>query len=288
MHPRLLSTLILIDPVIHHQSSHTGPDHKFTQASTFRRDIWPSRADAIASVKKNKFYQSWDPRVLDRWISSGLRDLPTQIYPDPSAVFDQESLKPSDDTQNESHQTPVTLTTTKHQEVFTFLRPNFRGLNSDGQLVLDRNRTPDLDLSSHAAYPFYRPEMPQTFANLPYLRPSVLYVFGGKSPLSPPEWRKMKMERTGVGTGGSGGAAEGRVKELVLEKIGHFPPMEAISDTGNASAEWIASEMDMWQRKENEWKAEWEEMSIAQRTMVSEEWKHMVGGDPKVDGSWKL
>ena len=77
--------------------------------STHRRDLWPSRAEAAAKYKSNKFYQSWDPRVLDLWIQHGLRQLPTEIHP--------ATAGPGDDPR-------VTLTTSKHQELFTFLRPD--------------------------------------------------------------------------------------------------------------------------------------------------------------------
>ncbi|KAH8736089.1 hypothetical protein BGZ61DRAFT_472454 [Ilyonectria robusta] len=34
--------------------------------------------------KKSKLYQSWDPRVLDAWVRYGLRELPTDLYPNDS------------------------------------------------------------------------------------------------------------------------------------------------------------------------------------------------------------
>ena len=80
MHPRLFTSLILIDPVIQRLPSakgNMGP----AKASTNRRDRWPSRVAAEASFKRSKFYQSWDPRVLDLWVKHGLRELPTYIHP---------------------------------------------------------------------------------------------------------------------------------------------------------------------------------------------------------------
>jgi pimeloyl-ACP methyl ester carboxylesterase len=51
IHPRLLSTVVLLDPVIQkHASSAEGPN--VAQQSTFRRDLWPSRADAEAAFRK--------------------------------------------------------------------------------------------------------------------------------------------------------------------------------------------------------------------------------------------
>lgn len=51
---------------------------------------------------QNPFYRRWDSRVFDRWIEHGLRDTPTPLHTQPGAV---------------------TLTTTKSQEVLTYLRP---------------------------------------------------------------------------------------------------------------------------------------------------------------------
>ena len=286
IHPRLLSTLVLIDPVIHDSVAYKDSGNRPGHASTFRRDIWPSRADAAASCQKKKFYQSWDPRVFDRWVTYGFRDLPTKIHTDSSALHEPRR-DPKSNT-DEPSSVPVTLATTKHQEVFTFLRPNFHGQGTDGKPVVNRENAPDIDLASGDIYPFYRPEIPQTFQNLPFLRPSVLYLFGGKSPLSNPEWCKMKMNRTGIGPGGSGGAAEGRVKQVVFEDVGHLIPMEAVTDTGNVSAEWIARETERWQEGEEAWRQKWEAKPEIERSTISDEWKRHISAESRTEGSEKL
>lgn len=273
IHPRLLTSLVLIDPVIHYASA-AAPDEfslSTTQASTFRRDDWPSRAEAASSVKKSKFYQSWDTRVLDLWISYGLRSLPTAIYPKAHDGLDR----------SENVDGPVTLTTTKHQEVFTFLRPNFDGLDANGKLIVNRRTHPDLDLRAGATYPFYRPEPPAVFSDLPRLRPSTLYIFGGQSDLSTPDLRKQKMERTGTGLGGSGGAEAGKVKEVVFEDVGHLVPMEAVARCAAATGEWLANDLKRWRGEEAEFEREWEAKERRAKYTVSEEWKKNIGGDPR-------
>lgn len=148
IHPRLLSKLVLIDPVI---MDYEPSESNLVRASTFRTDLWPSKADAEKSFRKSKFYQSWDSRVFDRWMKFGIREVPT-------AIHQSNSMK---------DEKAVTLTTTKHQEVFSFFRPNFRGRQVSGEDTLNRTTHPDLDLRSKVHYPFYRPE--------PYvLRPSIL------------------------------------------------------------------------------------------------------------------
>ncbi|KAI5309650.1 hypothetical protein KEM55_002735, partial [Ascosphaera atra] len=178
-----------MDPVITKFKSQERPRsfHNFkfnilttTQASTYRRDIWPSRKEAEASFRRSKFYQSWDPRVLERWIKYGLRELPTAIYP-----LTEEAKK--------SGEKPVTLTTPKHQEVFTFSRPAYSAEE------VSKLTHPDFVPGVTGNYPFYRAEPGRIFTQLPFLRPSVLYLFGDESDLSAPDEINDKLEQTGVG-----------------------------------------------------------------------------------------
>ena len=94
-HPSSLQSLILIDPTI----PIPNPGKDFVPASTYRRDLWPSRKFAAESFAKSKFYHAWDPRVLDLWVKYGLRDVPAEQGVD------------------EGGEQPVTLQTTVAQEV---------------------------------------------------------------------------------------------------------------------------------------------------------------------------
>jgi pimeloyl-ACP methyl ester carboxylesterase len=246
MHPRLFESLILIDPVIARWTSQKG-NITPAQSSAVRRDKWPSRKIALESFKRSKFYQAWDPRVLDLWVEYGLRELPTKLYPDvPPAIEPYNS---------DSHE--VTLTTTKHQEVFTFLRPvdnsfkaSLDGFSEEEKKELLQLTHPDLDPSWDNSPGLYRPEPLITFNNLPYLRPSVLYIFGEISPLSFVKMRKDKMEVTGIGPGGSGGSKAGRVKDVVVKDTGHLIPMEKVTETAQHCSEWIAGELQRYKRNE--------------------------------------
>ena len=267
MHPRLLSTLVLIDPVIQLETITAGPSASpsLPQMSTFRRDIWPSRAEAAESFKKSKFYQAWDKRVLDCWFEHGLRDLPTKLYP--------QSPYP------DSAETPVTLATSKHHEVFTFVRPTFDSLDKKGNPSVNRQKLPDF--GTQPIYPFYRPEAASVFRSLPHLRPSVFYIFGGQSLLSLPNMRQQKMETTGTGVGGSGGAREGRVRETVLENAGHLIPMENVDECAQKAADFLAPELQWWREAEEEFRKAWGEKDQRQKITIPEEWKTRLGGDPK-------
>lgn len=232
--------------------------------STYRRQVWPSRDEAAKSFKTSKFYQAWDSRVLDRWVKYGLRNTPTLLHPD--------------DSKNPDGSSQVTLTTPMPQEVFTFLRPNFAGHGYNGRPI-NRKTHADLNPTGPDIYPFYRAEGPLAYHRLETLRPSVLYIFGGKSDVGTPEQNKAKMEVTGTGIGGSGGAAEGRVRGVTFDDIGHLIAMEAVERTADEACQWIGTEMKIWREDEEEHARTWTNAkTLVQKQSVDEEWKKMIGG----------
>jgi hypothetical protein len=289
MHPRLFETLILVDPVIQKTSSAKG-NYVPVQASAFRRDLWPSREAAIASFKKNKFFQAWDPRVLECWIEHGLRELPTPIYPvstpTPTTPFPATTTTEPTLTPAPPQPLPVTLKTTMHQEVFTFLRGNFPPA-ADAQWAPTRQTHPDLDARANPQTPFYRPEPIMTFYQLPHLRPSVLYIYGALSYISAPELRKDKLEVTGTGVGGSGGAKEGRVKAVVMEDVGHLIPMEKVGETADNVARWVAAEIDRWRVAEKLVEGVWEGRTGIDRAKLTPRFLELLGATRNETGLQK-
>lgn len=323
IHPRLLQTLILIDPVVQRQAKGANAA---TQASTFRRDIWPSRQEAAKAFGNSKFYRAWDGRVLDRWMQYGLRELPTIIHPDanttrapnatppmPTSVSSRTSApyargrppqesalteaaanfipsaSPTTRPATSDAKKAVTLTTPKHFELHTFARRNFEGhRRTDAS-----NRHTHPDIPPHAEgqehQPFYRPEPFITFANLPFLRPSVLYVFGETSEMSTAALRREKMEVTGTSLSGSGGAEQGRVKEVVIEGTGHLVPMEKVGETAGAAAHWLELEMALWRETEERESREWRDSatSLREKQMVGHEWVRKMSEGMK-NGKAKL
>lgn len=260
LHPRLFESLILIDPVIQGKVSLLG-NVSPAFASAKRREKWPSREEAIKSFKKSKFYQTWDPRVLDRWVKYGLRDVPTKLFPDAKAP-------------------EVTLTTTKHQEVMTFLRPNFAARPGDKDFSsadftlsnpkLNHRTHPDLTPYADPQSPFYRGESTVVFSQLPHLRPSVLYIFGSLSFLTNPAIIEEKMTRTGSGVGGSGGRAEGRVANVMVQDAGHLIPMEKVEESAEHMAKWVGKEMVRYWDWEAKTQREWDGKQGLQRSVLSE------------------
>ncbi|KAH6614963.1 Alpha/beta hydrolase family-domain-containing protein [Boeremia exigua] len=268
LHPRLFESLILIDPVIQGKVSvigNVGPAF----ASAKRRDLWPSRAEAAKGFKKSKFYQTWDPRVLDRWIEHGLRDTPTKLFPD-------------------AKEGQVTLTTTKHQEVMTFLRPNFRNRGGETEPdsagftltnpKLNRRTHADLTPYDQPQEPFYRGESTIVFNQLPALKPSVFYIFGSLSFLTNDAIIEEKLAKTGSGVGGSGGRAEGKVDSVMVQDAGHLIPMEKVEESADHVGKWIGKEMVRfwdWQKKTQD---EWGTKTGIERGVLSERFVEELNG----------
>ncbi|EGD86660.1 hypothetical protein H112_05166 [Trichophyton rubrum D6] len=273
MHPRLLTALILLDPVMnrldvldHEYSEQTKVNiPTMTLASTYRRDIWPSRIAAENALKGSKFYQNWDPRVLQRFFKYGLRELPTALYP----LDDNSTNKPVGER-------PVTLTTTRHQEVLSFVRAAYGSKSEDGQ-TLNRTTHPDLDPATYkSSFPFYRYEVARTFELLPFVRPSVLYLFADQSEVSSPKMNQDKIEQTGIAVGGSGGVAEGRIRGIVMKGVGHLIAMEAVNRTAELCTDQISVEMHRWRREEEQLTTAWKKKSSVEKMTIDQEWVKQV------------
>ncbi|KAH8897024.1 alpha/beta-hydrolase [Thozetella sp. PMI_491] len=258
LHPRLLSTLVLLDPVLSNFKVR-GPAYGFDpmKASSFRREVWDSREEAAASFRRNKFYQTWDPRVLDAWVKYGLRESPSKLFPEPGKTI---------------------LTTTKHQEIFTYYRPQAQVWDKDGKRILDRSKLPDAGKATFVLpdFPFYRPEGPLTTDKLPFLRPGVLWIFGGQSNVNGPDTHEEKMQLTGVGVGGSGGAAASRVKGITIEEFGHLVPMEATTQCAQYAADFIVPELKFWREEEEDFQR-WAKRPDIEKQILDEDWKRWIG-----------
>jgi pimeloyl-ACP methyl ester carboxylesterase len=256
LHPRLFHSMVLLDPVI-------APYHKSrldfraspAAASVRRRDVWPSREAAAALFRKSPFYQAWDPRALDQWIKYGLHN----TTPDPNGE--------------------VVLATTKHQEVFTFLRPSWPAFDVEGKHAVDPKMVPECGTSIKVQlplYPFYRPEAVNTFMHMPNLRPGVVFILGGQSSVIGDDDARRRTEITGTGLGGSGGVASGRVLEVVHDKYGHFIPLEVPGFCSQHAADFLKGELDIWMAEAREYQ-EWAKTDNVAKVTVSREYKKHLG-----------
>ncbi|KAA8650455.1 hypothetical protein EYZ11_000856 [Aspergillus tanneri] len=103
----------------------------------------------------------------------------------------------------------------RHQEAWNYSTPKL------GPEDLDRLLLADWDVQREQPYLFSRTECWAAIRNLPFLRPSVFWVFGGRSFFSPGEAQDTKIRESGVGVGGNGGVDKGMVEKAVLSEGGH-------------------------------------------------------------------
>lgn len=257
MHPRLLSGLVLVDPVL---SVFSPPGRwdgiYFMKASSIRRDLWPSREAAVDAIARNKAFSSWDPRCLALLGEHALRNTPTSLYPDaPSGS--------------------VTLKTTKHREVANYYRPTYQRLDpSTGQRTFDKSLLPDAepeDIDADSVYPFYRPEGNLTLSRLPSIRPPVLWVFGETSGVCIDEWRHDYVTKTGTGVGGNGGERTGRVKAFTVKGCGHLVAFEAPMDIARQAAAFVPPLVQEWREEERDYRL-WADGDDSKKQRLDKGW----------------
>lgn len=218
MHPRIFQGLCLVEPIVFPYSAENQGRYPPAQASMRRRESFDSRDTARSQFQNSTTFQTWDARAFDMWIKYGLR-------------------RASGDCTGR-----VILTTTKSQELFTFVRPTFFSkCPADRRLAF-----PDLSLEAPSDILFYRPEPVITFHNLPHLRPSTLYIFGDRSQLIDRQLRDSIVHRTGVDIGGGGGLNQGQVKYIVVRDTGHFGPMEDPRALAETTVEWLKAGVEQW------------------------------------------
>ncbi|KAI2615391.1 prolyl aminopeptidase-like protein [Hypoxylon sp. NC1633] len=258
IHNRLFSSLVLFDPIINKFSLVQTGAINGARLSAIRRDTWPSREAAATSFRRSRFYSSWDPRVLEAWITHGIHEVPDAGAGNKAA-----------------------LVTSRHQEVFTFFRPLYPYVRPDG--TVDRDGAPDFDPAMNDKpdpnhpFPFYRSEGSTVLQQLPHVRSSVLWVFGEASDVNlPPSTRSETVKRCGSGPNGSGGVGAGRVAELTLKGRGHLFPMEIPSVCAEHAATWIGREMNHYRESEREYE-EWTRLPLDEKSSVSQEFVERMG-----------
>lgn len=227
-------------------------------ASSYRRDTWPSRKHAAEGFARNPFYKTWNKRVFDLWIKYGLRDLPTALYPEDI----------------ETGSKAVTLTTTKAQETWTFLRPNYEGYGINGKPI---NRFSHADVDSSAALntPFYRSESKTMYHQLPHLRPPTFFLMGEKSNMSLKHELDHRLGKTGTGVGGSGGSTEGNVDLVTLKGAGHLVPFERPQEVAEHTSKWLGKTLRFWFEEDIDFQESWSNTSEKVKRDLDQDWyKH--------------
>jgi len=148
-------------------------------------------AEAEKYVRSRTFYKTWDPRVLEIYLKVGFRPLPTPIYPDKAGV---------------------TLTTTKHQEVYTFIRHD-KSFQNSAQLG--------------------REEPDATSRLMSLVTPPLMYLVGENSPT----WTPDRVKRMQL--------APGATLEIV-EKGYHLFPLELPAKSAESAAPFLIKSIKRW------------------------------------------
>ncbi|KAL4946319.1 hypothetical protein BDV06DRAFT_208792 [Aspergillus oleicola] len=272
LHPRLFTSLVLIEPYLHH--GRPPAESRWIIARAKQTDKFPSRSFA---VEKSKFLKLRDPRVRDRFAQHGFRDLPTALHLDATVEGGNDSDR------------PVALTTPISQEIMVYVRPNLgrhRELNApaeqDDNSVYGPNpphdplAVPDMlgGLWSHQF--MYRPEPMITWRLLPHVRPRALFISGEVSALSKDGNQEIAVKRTGRGIGDSGGVEYGRVKRKIVKGAGHTAPQEKPADTAKLAGPWIGKELKRGWEEKKRIEDGWKDASPTDRVGFSDEWLRLM------------
>ena len=265
IHPRLLSSCIFIEPLM---LSGPLPGKNPAYFATRRKDLWASRQEAEQDLRKTLPYKAWNPQVFRRYLDVGLRATPTDIYP-----LSHDNVKPGS----------VTLTTTKHQEAWSFARPTLTPRLTDPtaeELKREKLLAPDIDLDKMRPFYSYRSEAFMALDDLPTLRPPVFYISAQKSPFSFTKAIEWKMTTTGAGIGGSGGIALGKVEKVMLREARHYAPSEHIGGCAKACVGWLERSLTEWRKEEEILKEAGMGKSYnGERKAMSQAWVEMTGKD---------
>ena len=279
MHPRLLHSLVLVEPLLLSERSPAGV--MLAKLASSRKDLWSNRTAAETSVRNSRFYRSWDERASSRLVKHGFRDIPTLLYQQTGQIKNPQinATHPMAVEPHIAPETPVTLATPRVQEAISVLRPNYDDVDVYTASTLDQNRThPDIPLNpDQYMATFYKSEANWAFDVLPSLRPSVLYMYGASSPLLEQKSREEKLAATGNGFGGSGGRRLGLVKDVVV-KGGHNVLCENVTATASSMATWLAGECVRWKQNEQACQEEVVGKSVLEKQSSDSEWLEKLAG----------
>ncbi|KAJ5861550.1 uncharacterized protein N7529_008860 [Penicillium soppii] len=241
-HPTLFHSLVFIEPGI-------DPQYGRAIAAPWRfhtlrlQESWSNREEAEARLVKFHKAHSWDEKTLARLKHYG--------------ILRAEENK--SDTWN--------FATSKHQIVSLLGRHNPKniGLGPGGvsEMTLEeRESIPDSDPDSWNEDTFYKPELKLAWEYLPSVRPWVLYVNGGDSPVfGCPLTRDERARRTGTGVGGNGGLKLGAVRQVIIDGAGHSMVFDGdICIVAEHVVEWLTKECERWtdvyKRRLKDWQKE--------------------------------
>ena len=263
MHPSLFTAVINIEAIL--VRAHSEMNFAALYQMTYKNDRWLSRKAAIAEARRFPPFRSWDHRVFSSWTQNGYRDLPALVSSEEAAASEQ----------------GVTLATSRDHELTAFARPAlsdaaekdnaFRPVSSRQRNLWDpEGPMPNVD--------FYRPEAILTYRQLPYLRPSCLYIYGERTPFrsNKGKARQEKQQITGTLHAGSGGGGSGAVATVEIEHSGHFAPLEKPLAVAQEIADWVSMRHPKWCRMKEGELVSWSDLPLEEKARVHPEWENWI------------
>lgn len=225
-HQRLFTGMVLIEPVFetgfrfqsYGAARPRGDSQHRMSLQARRRDMWSSRDEAAAKLRRVPYYAVFDPRVFERVVKYDLRDMPTQQHPH-----------------------AVILTTPKAQEVYSYARPDppFPGYEA----APDHKTRPE---NTVVVPGFYRGEVKHLKRVLPQILPSILYLWGTESDIGNSAYPQTVIDQTGVGDEGNGGTASGKVQSKYVRGAYHAIHLEMPRRVAEDIGQWLKMELEKW------------------------------------------
>ncbi|KAF7185911.1 Abhydrolase domain-containing protein mpaH [Pseudocercospora fuligena] len=247
-HPRLFESVVLIDPPMTMKASKNV--HAMIKFSLSKKESFKSREEAEQSVRKNPFFKSWKPAVMERYIDTAFHDAPTVLVPEEGVT------KP---------------TTTVHQDILTLARPNLDHVAVASPVDnMQRYTHPDVDNASPYTGPLYNPHSRQAYTFLGSLRPAAQWILAKNSQIAPQDELEFRTNLTGSYAGGSGGVKAGNVESVTI-RGGHFLPFTNPEGTAKEAADFLSRRLRVWREAEERFTRKMEGRSKKQRQKLSPE-----------------
>lgn len=233
-HPMLFSSLVLIEPVIS-MDAIRAMGTALTQQTLRRRAEWPSREAAEKTFKIA--FQSWDPRVLERWNKYAL-------YPYPGPGNEEEKAQ------------PTRLTTGRFQELTGIVRPGFI---YSGSVEFTGKMT-------------WVEEVTVLDNMIEFIPCSTFYICGAKGLSASPKMRSDWLARTGTGDHMGRKLRKRRVEDTVLPDVGHFAPLESPMACAESTSRWIDEDMKSWEEEQRSLNRTWGNLSAEEKEQRANDW----------------
>ena len=251
-HPTLFHSLAFVEPGIDPQFGR-GTTVPWVSQILRQRDKFPTREEAESNLIVSQGARLRDPRAVARLKRYGVYQTET----DPQVVWGPTSPKDQ-----------IAILVSRYN-------PGGIGLGPGGLeevTLAQREVVPDSNPAAPTVGPFYRHELQLSWDLLKSMRPWVLYINGGKSPVfGDPGTREERARLTGTGAGGNGGVKLGAVRQVVIEEGGHNMPFDKyLTQVADHVAKWLVTESQRWENGPKRRRREWQSKSMDEKQRLGD------------------